>query len=125
MSWLAAGFLVLVVNSAYLAARADPSLFYFTNVLLHIALGLVLTVAAVVRWARRWRLWPRLLLAAALLLAVAAVSGLALVVMGATRSNAWLLWTHIASASAGSVLVLAWMAAAASRRPAGRERRGP
>jgi tetratricopeptide (TPR) repeat protein len=122
MSWLAAGFLVLVVNSAYLAARADPSLFYFTNVLLHIGLGLALTVAAVVRWAGQWRLWPRLLLAAGLLLAVAAVSGLALVVMGATRSNAWLLRTHIATAVFGSALVLAWMTAAA-RRASSRDRR--
>jgi tetratricopeptide (TPR) repeat protein len=123
VSWLVLGFLVLIVNSAYLAARADPSPFYFANVMLHMALGLALAVVAAVRWARRWRGGPRLLLAAAPLLGVAAVSGVALALLGATRPHAWILWTHIATAIAGSALVLVWIAALAVRRPSWRDRR--
>ena len=44
--------LVLIVNSAYLAAFAQPSIFYMGNVLLHLGLGLALMVLAVL-WARR------------------------------------------------------------------------
>ena len=123
MSWLALGFLVLLVNSSYLAVRADPSLFYFANVVLHLALGLGLAVAAAVRWAGSWRRVPRLLQAAGALLAVAAVFGVALAVLGATRPHAWMLRAHIATAVAGAALLLAWMAAAAWRRPTWRERR--
>ena len=118
------GFLVLVVNSAYLAARADASVFYFGNLVLHMVLGLALAVAAAVRWGRQWRLWPRLLLAGGLLLAVAVVSGLALMVLGATRPHAWILKTHIGTATGGAALVFVWMATAAARRPTWRERRG-
>jgi hypothetical protein len=123
VSWLALGFLVLLVNSAYLAARADPSLFYFASVVLHLALGLGLAVAAAVRWSGSWRRDPRLLQVAGGLLAVAAVLGVALAVLGATRTHAWMLRAHIATAVAGSALVLAWMAAAAWRRPTWRARR--
>jgi len=42
MGWLTLGFAVLIVNSAYLAARADPTLFYFTNLALHMGLGVAL-----------------------------------------------------------------------------------
>ena len=124
MGWLTLGFVVLIANSAYLAARADPTLFYFGNLALHMALGLVLAVAALVRWWRQYRQWPRLLQAAGLLLAVAAVSGVTLAVVGATRPHAWILRTHIATAALGAALVLAWMAAAA-RRPAWRDRKEP
>lgn len=37
--WTGLGFLVLLGNSAYLAAFATPSIFYMGNVVLHIALG--------------------------------------------------------------------------------------
>ena len=39
---------VLLVNSAYLAAFATPSLFYFANVALHVVLGVAVAVAAAV-----------------------------------------------------------------------------
>jgi len=108
-------FLILVANSAYLAASAEPSLFYFGNVVLHLLLGVGLTVAAV-RQVPQWRRWPRLLVAAAPLLAVAAAAGIVLAIVGATRAHLWVLRVHIASAAAGAVLVLAWMVAATVRR---------
>ncbi|HEX9190151.1 MAG TPA: hypothetical protein VGB87_23945, partial [Vicinamibacteria bacterium] len=82
---VAGAVLALGLNSLYLAARAQASLFYFGNVALHVVLGLV--VAALVgrlarrRWASldgAWRL-------AALVSAVGAVLGATLLVTGTTR----------------------------------------
>src|ERR1017187_7871746 len=47
------GLGVLVVNSGYLAAFAQPSIFYMGNVLLHLGLGLGL-MALAAWWARRY-----------------------------------------------------------------------
>src|SRR5204863_7259322 len=43
--WLFVGFVALLLNSAYLAAFADPSLWYYANVAVHPILGLALAVA--------------------------------------------------------------------------------
>ena len=40
---------VLIVNSAYIAAFAQPTIFYMGNVLLHLGLGLALMVLAALR----------------------------------------------------------------------------
>src|ERR1700687_3215034 len=48
----AAGWLLLLINTAYIAALPSPTLFYMGNVVLHLALGLALTVAVVRRWRR-------------------------------------------------------------------------
>jgi tetratricopeptide (TPR) repeat protein len=118
---LAAVFLLLVANSAYLAARADAHPFYFANVVLHLLLGLLLTVAGVrALWPRRAEL-SRLLSVGSGLLLLAAVAGIVLMVTGATRPWRWLLHMHIALAVAGSLAVIAHLAALAARR-AGRER---
>jgi tetratricopeptide (TPR) repeat protein len=121
MRKLSLGLLILVANSAYLVSHADATLFYFTNVVLHLVLGAALAVVALGEL-RAWRTWPRAILAAAPLLVLAALSGFALAVVGATRAWYWLLQAHIATSAAGAFLVLAWMAAAAARRAPGRER---
>src|SRR6266404_2297991 len=43
--WTAVLFLVLLINTAYIAAFNSPTIFYMGNVLLHLVLGVVLTVA--------------------------------------------------------------------------------
>src|SRR5687768_3588159 len=114
MTRLAAIFFLLLFNSAYLAAFASPSLFYFSNIVLHIALGIGLTIAAGVGRGfrpvltktppdpffdlRHLFMW--------VLLAAAAVSGAGLMVAGATTQNAWLLRGHIITSLAGSALLL-------------------
>ncbi len=105
-------FVLLLINSAYLAAFATPSLFYFSNVILHIVLGTALAVAGARLWVTRvWR--PRratpVLTIGAVLLAFAAVSGLVLVVIGATRPHRWLLVAHIATAVLGAAVWLGWL----------------
>src|SRR5437899_7674919 len=41
---LGAGVIVLLVNTGYIAAFASPTIFYMTNVLAHLVLGVVLAV---------------------------------------------------------------------------------
>ena len=40
-------FIVLLVNTAYVAAFATPSIFYMTNVLIHLGLGLALAIGLI------------------------------------------------------------------------------
>jgi tetratricopeptide (TPR) repeat protein len=95
-------FLVLLVNSFYLLAFADPTLVYMTNVLLHIGLGAVW--AAGLLWlAIRQPEFRRQLLAA--LLAIA--SGAALVKTGAATEFNWLLYSHIAAGLLGALALVA------------------
>jgi len=111
---LAAVFLLLVLNSAYLVARADPTPFYFGNVVLHMVLGMGLAAVAGGRLLASWRRLPKLLAAATPLLATAALTGAALMVFGATRPYRWLLYLHIASAALGALPVLVHLAGAAA-----------
>src|SRR5687767_13336415 len=107
-------FGALLINSAYLAASASPTIFYFSNILIHIALGLAAALLCIRQWGFS-RMISNARMTAALLIA-AAMSGTALVFMGATTPNLWLLRAHIASSVAGSVLLLAtvvWPAARA------------
>jgi tetratricopeptide (TPR) repeat protein len=103
-------FAVLLLNSAYLAAFASPTLFYYSNVALHVLLGVVLFGLGV-----RWLLRSRASLSApaavtASLLVAGGVSGLALSFTGATRAWRWLLLTHIVLATAGSIAAIAlWL----------------
>jgi len=46
--WLLIVGLLLIANSAYLAAFGDPTLFYVANALLHPALGIVAAILLVV-----------------------------------------------------------------------------
>src|ERR1039457_1254148 len=89
--------LVLIVNSAYLAAFAQPSIFYMGNVLLHLGLGLALMVLALM-WVRRYP-WE----CGAFLLA--GVPALYLAVRGNTMDHRWALWSHILLAVVALVLI--------------------
>lgn len=112
------GFLLLVLTSAYLYARADPSLLYFTTLVGHVVLGLGLATAAA--WAvKRAVLRPAGVmdgLAAAFLLG-ATIAGIGILIFGATRPFRWLLITHVVTGTAGVlVLALRWLAARGSLR---------
>jgi tetratricopeptide (TPR) repeat protein len=95
----------LALNSAYLAARQDPTPFYFANVALHLALGVSLAVLLLPR-ARRLAALPPLAKVGSGLLGAAAVLGFALMVTGTTRPWRALLWSHIALAAGGALLLL-------------------
>jgi Flp pilus assembly protein TadD len=108
---ITAAFLLLLLNSAYLAAFADASLFYFSNVLLHVVLGIAVTAAA---FARRERIRPIVRIP----LAAVAALGLVLVVSGTTRPYQPLLYAHIVSAVVASAALLAWITVRSLRRSA-------
>ena len=122
MKRLIAGFLVLVVNSAYLAASADATLLYFANVALHVVLGLALGAAFLLHSRRSG--WPRGGLAASttVVLLAALLTGAALTVSGATHRWHFLLVTHIALATLGSLLLLARLTLALRHPGSARER---
>jgi len=65
--WLGLAFLVLLANSLYLLAFAEPSVFYMGNVLVHMVLGAVVGLVflwllrdAGFRRVVRWAVWPLL-----------------------------------------------------------------
>jgi tetratricopeptide (TPR) repeat protein len=113
-------FILLVLNSSYLAARADPSLFYFANVMAHIVLGVGLVIFGARFLLRRWRGLSRGQVGIAGILALGALTGLALMIRGATRPYRWLLHAHIAVAVAGAavfiVYYLGWRAGRQRKR---------
>ncbi len=97
--------LVLLANSAYIAAYGDPNLFYVTNALLHPALAVVVAVLFVIFLRRH----PEFLggfpaKVAVLLLAIAAGYGVYLAIVGMTRPHSLALYAHVTAAVAGLVL---------------------
>jgi tetratricopeptide (TPR) repeat protein len=104
--FLVIGYLVLLVNSSYLAAYADPTLFYFGNVALHLVLGVVVMVVFAVYAFKRFRQFSPAMKLAVLLLAVSAALGLFMMRFGATRPYRWALYSHVAFAIAGSIPLL-------------------
>jgi tetratricopeptide (TPR) repeat protein len=130
----AAGWLVLLVNTVYIAAFPSPTLFYMGNVVLHLALGLALTVAVLRLWRRATPAGGETATggeagaandpaagspagrAAAWLLAIAAVAGVALAVAGNTTPHRWLLWTHVAASALAVLAGLVYLQRQAAAR---------
>src|SRR5450759_3695180 len=79
--------LVLLVNSAYLVAFPQPSIFYMANVLLHLGLGLGLMALAAM-WVRRHPVACGAFL-------LSGLPALYLAVRGNTMDHRWALWLHI------------------------------
>src|ERR1051326_3491587 len=93
--WTAFLFLVLLINTAYIAAFNSPTVFYMGNVLLHLVLGVVLTVALL--------FLLRQFSPSAGFFLVAAALGLYLAVRGNTTDQRWALTAHIVAAAIGLV----------------------
>src|SRR5262249_60354311 len=112
---LLAGFLALLINSSYLAGNADPTVFYFANVVLHTVLGVGLAIVVVARRDARTSLMsrarplPGTLLSASAVLGVAAALGVFLMIFRATRPYGCVLYMHIAFAAAGFPLIVGYL----------------
>ncbi|HEY4563402.1 MAG TPA: multiheme c-type cytochrome, partial [Thermoanaerobaculia bacterium] len=106
--WTAALFVVLLVNTAYITAFASPTIFYMTNVLAHLVLGLALAVAFGVLLARRPDLRAGLL-PAAVLFGIALIAGLWLAVAGNVLAHRPVLWVHIVAAGLGVIALGVWL----------------
>jgi hypothetical protein len=93
----AALFIFLLINSGYIAAYPAPSLFYMGNVVAHLAVGLLLMVAAL--WAvKRYPSESGAFLAAGLV-------AVFLVARGNTLDHRSILWLHVCLGAAAAVLV--------------------
>src|SRR5262249_23437609 len=120
---LAAG-LMLLLNSGYLAARAEPTLVYLSNVALHTAAGGLLFPLRLLRtWPlRQWcqAMAPHrstsLATAGFWCLAIGLLAGAGLIVLGNYRPQRWLLYTHIGLCSAAVTLLLLALASPQLRR---------
>jgi hypothetical protein len=110
--WIAIPFLALLVNTGYVAAFSSPTIFYMTNVLGHVVLGAVLSIALLFTIHRSGLLSGARI--AVVLLLLAFVLGAILTWAGNIRDNAWILWAHIAAAILGvaALIPFVWKKAA-------------
>jgi tetratricopeptide (TPR) repeat protein len=104
-SAVGAGYVVLLLNTGYIAAFASPTIFYMANVLAHLVLGVLLAIGLAVLLARD-RSLRRPLIVPGILFAVALGFGLYLVAVGNLREHRWILTAHIVSAVLGVVATL-------------------
>lgn len=107
-TWVSVFFIVLLLNTAYIAAYASPTVFYMANVLLHLGLGLALSIALVVLLTRN-RALRREFPAAAILFMIALGFGLFLAGWGNTTEHRWALWSHIAAAALGLAAIFRYL----------------
>ncbi|HEX4566968.1 MAG TPA: multiheme c-type cytochrome, partial [Vicinamibacterales bacterium] len=114
-AWLAAGTIVLLLNTGYIAAFATPSIFYMMNVLAHLVLGVVLAIGFAALLVRDRALRAPLAVSAT---AFAIALGFAayLVAFGNVHAHAWALRGHIIAAIVGVVALLPY-ALTTLRRP--------
>ena len=103
---LIVGFIILLINSSYLAAYAEPTLFYFGNVVIHLLLGLALAIIAAAYVFKRLRTLPPAMLFSVVALTLSTALGLFMMRYGATRPYRWALYAHIALAVAGSIPIV-------------------
>lgn len=93
----AIAFLLLLVNAAYIWAFAFPTIFYMTNVLVHLGLGVTLSLVLAWLVGRDAQLRNGILLAVGFFLA-AFLLGAYLAGAGNTLDHRWALLAHIAAA---------------------------
>ena len=98
------GFLVLLINSAYLISFGEPTLFYIGNVLIHIVLGVALIVPFIVYVCKRFDGMSIIGKGGVISLGIGIISGVYLMFVGATTPNRWLLILHIVAVTVGTIL---------------------
>ncbi len=97
-------FLILLLNSAYLFSFGEPTLFYILNVLIHIGLGIVLLIPFCIYLFKHFKDLTVIGKLGVIGLFIGIISGVYLMVVGATTPFRWLLITHIVSISVGILL---------------------
>jgi tetratricopeptide (TPR) repeat protein len=111
--WVGFWLVVLLVNTAYVAAFADPTVFYMGNVLFHLGLGASIAIAVIILLLRQKDLMSGARPAAALFLVSAALGGY-LAWAGNVVPNRWILWTHIVTAGMSLVALMPYLLRRAS-----------
>jgi len=106
--WIGILFLVLLVNTAYVAAFSSATVFYMANVLLHLVLGAALSLAVIFTIHKRKDLIAGAPVALGFFL-LALIFGAALAWKGNVYANLWLLWSHIVSAVLGVLALIPYV----------------
>ena len=106
--WIGVCFIILLVNTAYVAAFATPSVFYMTNVLIHLGMGLALAIGLAFLLRKDTTLLNGVP-AALGLFGIALAFGLFLVKAGNTTDNRWALWSHIVAAGLGLAAIIPYV----------------
>ncbi|MBM3263862.1 MAG: tetratricopeptide repeat protein [candidate division Zixibacteria bacterium] len=106
--WIGTAFIVFLVNTAYIASFADPTIFYMTNVLIHLGLGSVLFVALVYLLLRDAGLRRGIPVAAGFFVLAAGTAAF-LVWTGAILEYKWVWWAHIGTAAVGLMALLPYV----------------
>jgi tetratricopeptide (TPR) repeat protein len=112
---IVSGFLLLLLNSAYLASFSRPTLWYYVQVAVHPLLGLALATATAVPLMRRRLTLGRLGGAGLALCSMGLALGLVLLVTGATSAYRSIVVAHVALAAAGAACLLAWLVMSAAK----------
>lgn len=98
--WIAIFFLILLVNTAYVAAFSSATVFYMANVLFHLVLGVAVSLAVIFTIRKRKDLL-RGAPVALIFFALALIFGVVLTYAGNIYANRWILWSHIVAAAIG------------------------
>src|SRR5438309_2089829 len=106
--WMGFFFIVLLVNTAYVAAFATPSIFYMTNVMIHLGLGLALAIGLVFLLRKDSTLLSGTP-AAVGLFGISLLFGLYLVKAGNITENRWAFWAHISVAALGLLALIPYV----------------
>jgi len=112
--WAGLFFVVLLVNTAYVASFPSATIFYMTNVLLHLGLGLALAVALGILLGNNGELRRGTGLAGPCFF-VSLLFALYLVARGNIAEHRWAFWAHIGTASVGVLLLLPYLRRQAAR----------
>ena len=100
--------LLLIINTAYLAAFASPTIFYMANVLLHVYGGAAMVIAFA--WLLIRKPEPRRGIAiVAVALAISGTLGLYLAMHGNLRADRWALWSHIVTGIAAVIALFPYL----------------
>ena len=110
-----AAFLILLLNSAYLFSFGEPTLFYISNVLLHVGLGIILILPFSIYAYKQFKRISKLGQIGIIGIAVGIISGVYLMIVGAITPYRWLLITHIVSVSTGCLLFCIYLLRDAER----------
>ena len=93
-SWIAIGFLLLLLNAGWLWAFPEPNLFYILNVLLHVGLGWVMFAALFLWGSDTLKAFRRQSRTTFAVLAVCGLLGAVLSFIGAIRPHYWIVVAH-------------------------------